>query len=82
MFKNVLSKLCYIHSISLGFTPKFNIERINKLQKRVARIILKVDYTTLLADVFQRLSWMPVSQQINYNKAVMTYKALNILTPT
>ena len=62
-------------------TAKQNIERINKLQKRAARIILKVDYITPSVEMFQRLRWMTVSQRINYNKAVLTYKALNNLTP-
>ena len=69
-------------SSSWGSTTKLNIERINKLQKRAARIILKVDYiTTPSVEMFQMLRWMTVSQRINYNKAVLTYKALNNLTP-
>ena len=68
-------------SSSWGSTTKQNIERIYKLQKRAARIILKVDFITLSVEMFQRLRWMTVSQRINYNKAVLTYKALNNLTP-
>ena len=68
-------------SSSWGSTTKLNIERINKLQKRAAHIILKVDYITSSVKMFQRLRWMTVSQRINYNKAVLTYKALNNLTP-
>ena len=45
--KNVLSKLCSTFDRLwfkfLGIHKKMNIERINKLQKRAARIILKVD---------------------------------------
>ena len=65
-------------SSSWGSTTKQNIERINKLQKRAARIILKVDYITPSVEMFQRLRWMSLSQRINYNKAVLTYKALTI----
>ena len=32
--------------------------------------------------MFQRLGWMPVAKRINYNKAVLTYKAMNNLTPS
>ena len=49
-------------SCSWGSTTKQNIERINKLQKRAARIILKVDYITPSVETFQRLRWMTVSQ--------------------
>ena len=31
--------------------------------------------------MFQKLGWMPVGSRINYNKAVLTYKALNNMTP-
>ena len=68
-------------SSSWGSTTKLNIERINKLQKRAACIIFKVDYITPSVEMFQRLRRMTVSQRINYNKAVLTNKALNNLTP-
>ena len=45
-------------SSSWGSTAKLNIERINKLQKRAARFILKVDYITPSVEMFQRLRWM------------------------
>ena len=64
-------------SNSWGSTSK----SINKLLKRAARIILKVAYTTPSAEMFQQLGLMAVSQRITYNKAFLTYKALNNLTP-
>ena len=67
---------------SWGSTSVTKFERINKLQKRAARIILKADFTTPLADMFQRLGWMSVKRRIDYNKSVMTYKALHNLTPS
>ncbi|MCG7877652.1 MAG: reverse transcriptase family protein [Candidatus Thiodiazotropha endolucinida] len=69
-------------SLSWGSTSNNNIDRINKLQKRAARIILKADFTTPSAEMFEQLGWMSVASRINYNKAVFTYKALNNLTPS
>ena len=69
-------------SNSWGSTSNTSIERVNKLRKRAARIILKADYTTPSEDMFQWLGWMPVAKRINYNKAVLTYKAMNNLTPS
>ena len=71
-------------SISLGSTSNANKERINKLQKRAARIILNADYMyiTPSEEMFQQLDWMSVPHRINYNKAILTYKALNNLTPS
>lgn len=78
---------CYIlplidyGSNAWGTSNNTNIDRINKLQKRAARIILKVELTTPSSVMFQRLGWMSVSSRLKYNKAVMAYKALNDLTP-
>ena len=66
-------------SNSWGSTSNTNTERVNKLQKRAARIIFEADYTTPSEDMFQLLGWMPLANRINYNKAVLTYKAMNNL---
>ena len=53
-------------SNSWGSTTKLNIERINKLQKRATRIILKVDYIDPTSgNVLKALRWMTVSQRNN-----------------
>ena len=46
------------------------IERISKLQKRAARIILKTDYNTPSPEMFAELGWPTVPNRHNYNKAV------------
>ena len=58
-----------------------NIERLLQLQKRASRIILKTDLNTPSADMFRELGWLPVGKGIDYNKAVLTYKALNNMAP-
>lgn len=65
-----------------GTTYKINIDRLNKLQKRAARIILKTDYNTPSTMMFKELGWISVANRCSYNKAVLTYKALNKLTPS
>ena len=62
-------------------TSKHNIERISKLQKRAARIILKADYYTPSSVMFTQLGWATIPNRHDYNKAVLTYKAMNNLTP-
>ena len=63
-----------------GLTSKLNIERLSKLQKRAARIILKADFDTPSSEVFSELGWSTIENRHNYNKAVLTFKALNDLT--
>ena len=62
-------------------TSKHNIERISKLQKRAARIILKADYNTPSSVMFTKLGRATIPNRHNYKKAVLTYKAMNNLTP-
>lgn len=68
-------------SVVWGATSAGNIERLVKLQKRAARIILKADFDTPSALMFQELGWQSMGSRINYNKAILTYKALNNMVP-
>ena len=69
-------------SIAWSETSSANIERIFKLQKRAARIILRADFNTSSSSImFTELGWQPVHKRLKYNKAVFIYKALNGLTP-
>ena len=63
-----------------GATPGSNIGRLFKLQKRVVRIILHADYLTPSSLMFEDLGWLSIPKQLMYNKAILTYKALNNLT--
>ena len=54
----ILSILGY-GSNTLGSTSGTNIERLSKLQKRAARIILKADIMTPSSYRFEQLSWLP-----------------------
>ena len=69
-------------SSTWGATSKNNIERLSKLQKRAARIILNANCDTASSDMFIELGWASITKRHNYNKAVLTYKALNNLTPS
>ena len=44
----------------MGTTSSSNLERMSKLQKRAARIILLVDFNTPSAEMFKELSWLPI----------------------
>ena len=58
-----------------GATSSTNIERLSKLQKRAARIILKADFMTPSSYIFEQLSWLSIPKQFMYNEAVFAYKA-------
>ena len=79
-------------SVTWGSASASNIERLTKLQKRAARIILRTDFHTPSERMFKELGWSSVPNRIKYNKssigvppyttnkAVLTYRALNNLT--
>ena len=68
-------------SITWSGTTSANIERLLKLQKRAARIILQTDYSTPSSEMFAELGWQPINKRLAYSKAVFTYKALKGQTP-
>ena len=68
-------------SVVWGTSSSSNLDRISKLPKRAARIIVHADFNTPSAEMFKELKWLPIVKRLNYNKAVFTYKAMNNLTP-
>lgn len=68
-------------SVVWGSASMSNVERLYNLQKRAARIILKAEFQLASADMFNELRWQSVPSRLKYNKAVLTYKAINYMTP-
>ena len=72
-------------SSTRGTTSRSNLERLSRLtcyfQKRAARIILNAPYDTASSDMFNALGWPTIEKRHSYNKAVLTYQALNNITP-
>ena len=57
-------------SVIWGPTSSSNLERLLKLQKRAARIILKADFRTPSVDMFRDLGWQSIENRLMYNKAI------------
>jgi hypothetical protein len=67
-------------SVVWGNTNKVNSEKIPKLQKRAARIILRADFNTPSKKLFEKLEWLTVYNRIHYHKAnPYVYKCINNL---
>ena len=52
-----------------------NTQRLLKLQKRAARIILKADILTSSQRMFSELRWLSFPRRVQYNTCVMVYKS-------
>ena len=57
------------------------IYKVNKLQKRAARIILCAPFKTPSYCMFKQLSWLPIRTRFTYHIAIQVYKAINKLAP-
>ena len=55
-----------------GATNNSIIYRLNKLQKRAARTILRTDFTTPSSDTVKEIVWASVASRLQYNKVVLT----------
>ena len=55
--------------------------RLLKLQKRAARIILRADIMTPSQSMFDQLKWLSFPKRIQYHASIMMYKSLNNLAP-
>ena len=59
-----------------------NTNRLLKLQKRAARIILEADIMTPSETLFSELQWLSFTKRIQYHTHIMMFKAFNGQTPT
>ena len=80
-YKGYIMPLIDYGSVIWGSTSSSNLDRLLKLQKRAARIILRADFRTPSVDMFRDLGWQSIENRLKYNKAILTYKALHDQTP-
>lgn len=59
-----------------------DLERILKLQKRAARVILDTDPLTPSKPLFDKLGWMTVEQRIKYHKSILAFKCIKNDAPS
>jgi hypothetical protein len=64
-----------------GNCSEEGIQRITKLQKRAARIILDAPFFTPTQQLFDSLNWLPFIDRISYHKLILVYKILNNKAP-
>ena len=70
-------------SIIWGNCSQTQMSRLEKLQKKAARIILDKnyhDYCIRSADLFGELKLMPLKERVNYNIVIQVYKCINGLS--
>ena len=64
-----------------GSCSNTNLNKIQKLQNRYARLVLNTDYTSSQCSMLTTLNWQSVEQRVKYHKCLLVFKILNNLTP-
>ena len=76
----ILSRLDYCSSL-LNNTSKKNISRLQRIQNRCARLVLKKHRRTHSAPLLKELHWLPVDKRIQFRTLVHSFKSLHNLSP-
>ena len=71
----ILSFIDYV-SVTWGSASVSHTERLTKLQKRAAWIILRTYFNTPSEQMIKELGWSSVPTRIKHSKAVFTFRAL------
>ena len=58
-----------------------HIDKLSKLQKRVARVITNSGCGIRSTDILNRLNWEPTANILEQREQTMTFKAINKMTP-
>ena len=64
-----------------GNTSKENLDRIHRIQKRAARLILDADYKAPSLPLFIKLNWLPIYERIKYFHCLAPSYLQDLVTP-
>ena len=76
----VSSRLDYCNSLLYGMTD-CNISKLQRVQNSLARLATNNNSRCHITPVLAEFHWLPVSARIEYNVALLAYKAMTINRP-
>ena len=76
----ILPQLDYCNVV-WGRSAHCHLDKLQKLQNRYARMILKADILTPHRQMLSQLQWQTVRQRVRYQCCVYLYKIINGMTP-
>ena len=78
LYHNVMIKQVMMYGSTIWSSSSCEIlERVHKLQKRAARIILDADTKERSTKLFKELNWLPLQEEIKVQKGCIIYKRIN-----
>jgi hypothetical protein len=76
----ISTRLDYCNSLLFG-TSGANIERLQRVQNTLARVVAGTRKRDHIRPVLRELHWLPVAQRIDYKVALLTHKVLSTGQP-
>jgi hypothetical protein len=76
----IISRLDYCNVLLAGL-PANQVRRLQKVQNRAARLIVRADKTAHTTPIMRDLHWLPVSERIKFKVLMYAFKALHGLAP-
>ena len=76
----VLSRLDYCNSL-LTVATKSNVNRLQKLQNKAAKLIFKKKRRDHVSPLLKELHWLPVSERVIFKTGLLTFKSLMHTSP-
>ena len=76
----VTSKLDYGNALLAG-APKYQVKKLQSVQNAAARVVTKTGKYDHISHRMKELKWLPVGHRIKYKINLLTWKALNGMSP-
>ena len=76
----VLSRLDYSNSLLINVS-KMDTGRLQRIQNRAARIVLRARKHDRATPLLKELHWLPVERRISYKVALIVYKCMHKIAP-
>jgi hypothetical protein len=76
----ITSKIDILNSLLIKL-PDCKIKRLQRIQNCAARIVTRASSRVHITPVLKQLHWLPITARIDYKILLITYKALNGLSP-
>ena len=76
----VVSRLDYCNSLLAGL-PDYLLKKLQRVQNCAARLVKKLPWRSRITRYLKELHWLPVAERIKFKILLLTYKALNNLSP-
>ena len=77
----ILSRLDYCNALLVG-CPKYEIERLQKIQNKAARLVVLKNSREHITPILHNLHWLPIQHRIDFKIIYCSYKCFYNVGPS